>query len=59
MTEYQRNIVGSLGQLDRENAPLALAINGRAKPVVESAASYQELLECLHSAETDAAIRQA
>ena len=58
VTEFQRNLKDYVGQLREKKTPLVLTINGRAELVVQSAESYQALLERLERAESIAAIRQ-
>lgn len=58
VTEFQRNLKDYVGQLREKKTPLVLTINGRAELVVQSAESYQALLDRLERAESVAAIRQ-
>ena len=58
VTEFQRNIKGYVGRLKKKKTPLVLTVNGRAELVVQDAASYQELLDRLDTAEAVAAIRR-
>ena len=58
VTEFQRNLKDYVGQLKEKKTPLVLTVNGRAELVVQSAESYQALLDRLERAESVAAIRQ-
>ena len=58
VTEFQRNIKDYVGRLKEKKSPMVLTVNGRAELVVQDAVTYQELLERLERAETDAAIRR-
>ncbi len=58
VTEFQRNLKDYVGQLKEKKTPLVLTVNGRAELVVQSAESYQVLLDRLERAESIAAIRQ-
>jgi prevent-host-death family protein len=58
VTEFQRNLREYVGRLKEKKSPLVLTVNGRAELIVQSAASYQALLDRLERAETVAAIRQ-
>jgi PHD/YefM family antitoxin component YafN of YafNO toxin-antitoxin module len=58
VTEFQRNVRSYVGQLKAKKSPIVLTVNGRAELVVQDAASYQELLDRLESAEAVAAVRR-
>ena len=58
VTEFQRNVRSYVGHLKSKKSPIVLTVNGRAELVVQDAASYQELLNRLDSAEAVAAIRR-
>ncbi len=58
VTEFQRNVKGFVNQLKQKRGPMVLTVNGRAELVVQDAASYQELLDRLESAEALAAVRE-
>jgi len=58
VTDFQRNLKDYVGKLKDHDKPLVLTVNGRAELVVQSAASYQALLDRLERAETLAAIRE-
>jgi prevent-host-death family protein len=58
VTEFQRNLKDYVDKLKEQDKPLVLTVNGRAELVVQSAASYQVLLDRLERAETLAAIRE-
>ncbi len=58
VTEFQRNLKDYVSQLREKQTPLVLTVNGRAELVVQSAESYQVLLDRLERAESIGAIRQ-
>jgi PHD/YefM family antitoxin component YafN of YafNO toxin-antitoxin module len=58
VTEFQRNVRSYVGHLKAKKSPIVLTVNGRAELVVQDAASYQELLDRLDTAEAVAAIRR-
>ena len=58
VTEFQRHLKNYVGRLKHRKTPLVLTVNGRAEIIVQSAHSYQALLDRLERAETVAAIRQ-
>ncbi len=45
MSDFKRNTSEFLQQIRKSGHPLVLTINGRAKVVVQDAASYQKLLD--------------
>src|SRR5467141_3670732 len=57
LSDFKRKTPEFLDQLERTGEPVVLTINGRAKLVVQDAASYQRMLELLERAETIEAIR--
>ncbi len=57
VTKFQRNTKMYLGHIKKSRKPLVLTVNGRAEAVVQSAASYQAILDRLEEAETLAAVR--
>jgi prevent-host-death family protein len=57
LSDFKRNTPEFLEQLEKTGEPVVLTLNGRAKVVVQDAASYQKLMEQLERAETVAAIR--
>ncbi len=58
LSDFKRNTVEFIEQMERTGAPVVLTVNGRAKLVVQDAASYQRMLDLLERAETIEAIRQ-
>lgn len=51
LTDFQRNTKKHLRKLQRSGRPEFLTVNGRAKVVVQDAASYQEFLEQVERAQ--------
>jgi prevent-host-death family protein len=47
LTNFKRNTPAFLDRLRESGQPVVLTINGKAKVVVQDAASYQELLEMI------------
>lgn len=58
LSDFKRNTVEFLEQMEKTGSPMVLTLNGKAKVVVQEAASYQRMLELLERAETIEAIRQ-
>jgi prevent-host-death family protein len=49
LTEFSRNMRASIERLKRTGRPELLTVNGKAEVVIQSAASYQRLIETLES----------
>lgn len=45
MTTFKRDTAKLVRQMKKTKKPVVLTVNGKAKPVVQDAESYQELLE--------------
>jgi len=58
LSEFKRNTADFIKRLEETGAPVLLTVNGKAKLVVQDAASYQRIRELLDQAETIEAIRQ-
>src|SRR5438876_8954399 len=58
LSDFKRKTPDFIEQLSRTGEPVVLTINGRAKLIVQDAASYQRMLDLLDQAETVEAIRQ-
>ena len=58
LSDFKRNSVEFLGRLKRTGQPLVLTINGKAEIVVQSARSYQRLMELVDTAEAVVGIRK-
>jgi prevent-host-death family protein len=58
LTDFKRNTVDFLKQMQKTKRPVVLTVNGKAEIVVQDAASYQKLVERLERLETVAAIRK-
>ncbi len=58
LSEFKRNTAEFIKRLEGTGAPVLLTVNGKAKLVVQDAASYQRIRELLDQAETIEAIRQ-
>lgn len=57
LSDFKRNTPEFLDQLEKTGEPVVLTINGRAKLVVQDAASYQRMRELMDRAEAIEAIR--
>ena len=58
LTDFLRNHKAHVTRLKETQAPEVLTVNGKAEVVVQDAASYQSMLDCLHHMETLAAIQE-
>lgn len=58
LSDFKRKTPEFIEQLEKTGEPVVLTINGRAKLIVQDAASYQRMLELLDRAETVEAIRE-
>lgn len=58
LTTFQRNAREQVRRLARTGRPHVLTVNGRARLVVQDAASYQRLLDQVERAEALAGIRR-
>ena len=58
LTAFKRNTTEYVKRVKKSRNPLVLTVNGKAEVVVQDAASYQEMLELLHRAETIEAVRE-
>lgn len=58
LTDFLRNHKRHLQRLKRSRSPAVLTLNGKAEVVVQSAASYQAMLEDLATLRTQAAVAE-
>lgn len=58
LTNFKRNTPAFLDRLQESGQPLVLTVNGKAKLVVQDAASYQQLLESIDRLEAVEGIRE-
>jgi prevent-host-death family protein len=58
LTNFKRNTLAFLDQLQQSGQPIVLTINGKAKLVVQDASSYQRLLETIDRLEAVEGIRR-
>jgi prevent-host-death family protein len=58
LSDFKRNTSEFIEQLEKTGDPVVLTINGRAKLIVQDAASYQRMLELLDQAKAIEAIRE-
>ncbi len=58
LTDFKRRTGEFVEQMKQTGHPLVLTVNGKAKLVVQDAASYQELLDLKDRAETIEGIRK-
>ncbi len=58
LTNFKRNTLAFLDQLQETGQPVVLTINGKAKLVVQDASSYQQLLEMIDRLEAIEGIRR-
>ncbi|QLE58940.1 type II toxin-antitoxin system Phd/YefM family antitoxin [Nostoc sp. TCL26-01] len=58
LSEFQRNTKQYIQEMEQNEKPIVLTVNGAAQLVVQDAKAYQKLLERLEYAETVAALRQ-
>ena len=58
LTNFKRNTPAFLDQLQETGQPVVLTINGKARLVVQDAASYQQLLEIIDRLEAVEGIRR-
>lgn len=59
LTEFQRNAKEHIDRMKQTGQPEVLTVNGQAEVVVQSASSYQELLEDAELARSLRVIRQS
>jgi prevent-host-death family protein len=59
LSEFQRSAKAFLATLQQTQAPMVLTVNGKAAVVVQSAESYQHLLERVEQLEVMAGLRQS
>ena len=59
VSDFIRNAKAHIERLKKTGRPEVLTVNGTAEVVVQDAASYQELLDRLELAESNAAIRES
>lgn len=59
LSEFQRSAKAFLATLEQTQAPMVLTVNGKAAVVVQSAESYQNLLERVEQLEVMAGLRQS
>jgi prevent-host-death family protein len=58
LSDFKRKTPTMLKQLEDTGQPVVLTVNGKAKVVVQDAASYQRMAEKIEFAETVQAIRE-
>ena len=58
LSHFKRNTAEIIQQLETTGEPMVLTINGKARVVVQDAASYQRMLELVDRAEAIAGIKQ-
>jgi prevent-host-death family protein len=58
LSEFKRNTTDFLQQMRDTGHPVVLTINGKAEMVVQDAASYQKLLDCLDELESIGGIKR-
>ncbi|MGD1907351.1 MAG: type II toxin-antitoxin system Phd/YefM family antitoxin [Leptolyngbyaceae cyanobacterium] len=59
LSDFQRSAKTFLATLRQTQAPMVLTVNGKAAVVVQSAESYQRLLERVEQLEVMAGLRQS
>jgi len=59
LSDFQRNARQFIEQLQENQKPIILTVNGKASVVLQDAASYQKLLDDLELAKSAATIRQS
>ena len=55
LTNFSRNVKSHIKRLKRTGRPELLTVNGKAEVVVQSASSYQRLIESLEKFKRDSA----
>ncbi|HZL25816.1 MAG TPA: type II toxin-antitoxin system Phd/YefM family antitoxin [Acidobacteriaceae bacterium] len=58
LTTFRNNSVKMMRQLKKTGRPIVLTVNGRTEAIVQSAESYQRLLDIAAAADVHEAIRQ-
>lgn len=58
LSDFKRNTAEFVEQMEESGEPLVLTVNGKAKLVVQDAASYQKLLDAMDYTETVKGIRR-
>jgi prevent-host-death family protein len=58
LSDFKRKTPEFIERLEETGEPVVLTVNGRARLVVQDAASYQRMLELVRQAETIEAIRE-
>jgi prevent-host-death family protein len=58
LSDFKRNTSALMERMEESGGPMVLTVNGKAKLIVQDAASYQKLLESVDYGETVKAIRR-
>ena len=58
LSEFQRNTQRYVSQMQENEKPIVLTVNGQAQLVVQDAKAYQKLLDRLEYIETVAALKE-
>jgi len=58
LSDFKRNTSELLERMEESGEPMVLTVNGKAKLVVQDAASYQKLLESIDQGEAVKGIRR-
>ncbi len=59
LSDFKRNTSKLVKQMEETGRPIVLTINGKAKLVVQNAASYQRMMEAIENAKTLRALLDA
>jgi prevent-host-death family protein len=59
LTNFKRHTGSFLRQLQDTGTPVVLTVNGKARLVIQDAASYQQLLDLAERAEAAQAVRES
>lgn len=59
LSHFKRHTAELMKQMEKSGNPVVLTVNGKAKVVVQDAASYQRLMELAEKAEMMEFLRQA
>ncbi len=52
LSDFKRNTSELVEQMEETGRPVVLTVNGKAKLVVQNAASYQQMMEAIEDAKT-------
>ena len=58
LSDFKRNTGELVGRMEASGEPMVLTVNGKAKLVVQDAASYQKLIESIDYSEVVKGIRR-